>query len=458
MAEELKIREMIEKFSARFEETVFTLISKFNQIDDGFSRVQEAFDFLGKLQVQTAENKQIMTKVDQSFKNLERKLREMSEDGFVIHAEHPIEAKAKESTDTGSLFSAPAVERPAIETKEEVDAMKTVVEKTTIQNVETKSKEKLKVEEHPILAPAVNPIINPTAPINPVQNIKPISNPAPIIPPKANPIPIPSSNPIEEIKPIPEAKTILKPSLPINQPKQTESIKPLPETKTILKPSLPINQPKQTESIKSILETKTPLKPSIPTTQIKQAEVIKPTPESKIVLKPSIPTQELVLEQSPGLTPVPKFGAKGFLSPVPADPAKIKGTPAPVAPIAIEPKPVEKPGFTPMPSHPKSGAGAEAQLSVEAPPTPRVVEIRGVQDVWQNLSTDIKESETYEQAAQSLGFANENLKRFVRFHKVLFELLKLASDYRRKGGNNSIGSEEKDAIIKKIDAWKFELR
>ena len=78
MSDDAELKDMFEKFSSKFEETVFTLISKFNEIADGFNRVQEGLDFLGKIRIQTAENKQFMNNVDKSFKNLERKLREMS--------------------------------------------------------------------------------------------------------------------------------------------------------------------------------------------------------------------------------------------------------------------------------------------------------------------------------------------------------------------------------------------
>ena len=59
MSEE-EIKQKFEAFSEKFEETIFTLISKFNEINDSLNRVQEALDYLEKIRIQTAENKQVM--------------------------------------------------------------------------------------------------------------------------------------------------------------------------------------------------------------------------------------------------------------------------------------------------------------------------------------------------------------------------------------------------------------
>jgi hypothetical protein len=72
-----KLQDMFEKFTSRFEEIVFTLISKFNEIHDSYNRVQEAMDYLGKIQIQIAENKQLMTNVTKSFKDIDRRMREI---------------------------------------------------------------------------------------------------------------------------------------------------------------------------------------------------------------------------------------------------------------------------------------------------------------------------------------------------------------------------------------------
>ena len=66
---------MFKEFNSRFEETVFTLIAKFNEVKDSFNRVQEGLDFLGKVRIQIAENKVLTSKLTQSFKDLERKIR-----------------------------------------------------------------------------------------------------------------------------------------------------------------------------------------------------------------------------------------------------------------------------------------------------------------------------------------------------------------------------------------------
>ena len=65
MSEE-EILNMFKEFNSRFEETVFTLIAKFNEVKDSFNRVQEGLDFLGKVRIQIAENKVLTSKLTQT--------------------------------------------------------------------------------------------------------------------------------------------------------------------------------------------------------------------------------------------------------------------------------------------------------------------------------------------------------------------------------------------------------
>ena len=57
MFEEEDLKQKFEKFSGKFEETIFTLISNFHEITDSLNRVQDALDYLEKIRIQTAENK-----------------------------------------------------------------------------------------------------------------------------------------------------------------------------------------------------------------------------------------------------------------------------------------------------------------------------------------------------------------------------------------------------------------
>jgi predicted ATP-grasp superfamily ATP-dependent carboligase len=80
-----------------------------------------------------------------------------------------------------------------------------------------------------------------------------------------------------------------------------------------------------------------------------------------------------------------------------------------------------------------------------------------ITEIWQSLSKNIKNSTTNEDIAQSLAQANDHLKRFVKFDKVLFKLLKLAQGYRRKGIIGKPNDKEKAELVKLMANWVTEF-
>ena len=88
----------------------------------------------------------------------------------------------------------------------------------------------------------------------------------------------------------------------------------------------------------------------------------------------------------------------------------------------------------------------------------RITPVRGISDVWHNLQIDIKLSKTNEDVAECLNVASRTLKNFVKFHKILFEILNKASEFRRKGPNEPVDDDSRLALLNKVENWKMELR
>jgi hypothetical protein len=88
----------------------------------------------------------------------------------------------------------------------------------------------------------------------------------------------------------------------------------------------------------------------------------------------------------------------------------------------------------------------------------RITPVRGISDVWHNLQIDIKLSKTNEDIAECLNVASRTLKNFVKFHKILFEILNKASEFRRKGPNEPVDDDSRLALLNKVENWKMELR
>lgn len=406
--DELKLN--FDRFASKFEESIFTLISKFAEINESMSRVQEGLDFLGKLRIQTAENKQLMTKVEKAFKNLERKLRDMSVDGFEIPESPGLESMTAEgSEDLDSFFSA-TVE----DDKEEKEKVKDLEEFGSSEEL-----------------PSVDDILAS----EPKKTVIDTPKPPEIKPPEPSHIPN-----AEKVEVSPE--NLSNESSPKLAPKPVpEKLEPEPEPE-------PIGVKPEPEPIG--------LEPE-------------PEPPSETPKPITAPKQEYV-EETPKLTPTPKL-EKESITPAPKVPAKLapkleapKLTApklhAPKAPSSMK-KVVDESGLTPVPK-PPAEEEVERQKEVAASHSEsaeqKVANVMGPQDVWHNLIIDVKNAKSNEQMALSLGNANDQLKHFIRFHKVLFELLKTASAIRKAGTQNEPTQEEREVLLKQIDAWKFELR
>ncbi|MHA1149865.1 MAG: hypothetical protein ACTSR8_16640 [Promethearchaeota archaeon] len=406
MSEE-QIKSMFEKFSSKFEETMFTLIAKFNEISDGFSRVQEALDFLGKIRIQTAENKQIMSSVEKAFKNLERKLREMSLGGFEIPAirTKPKATVADDGDDLSALLSAPVSSESS-----KSDDLSDLGDISQLPSVD----EIVKRKEGPTTAPTPpKPEPTPTAPTPTTAPTPPKPEPTPTAPtPTTAPAP-------PKPEPTPTAPT---PTTAPTPPKP----EPTPTAPTPTTAPTPL-EPEPTLTPVPKFEPKTSLIPTPKKSEVK-SEPILPEPVSEITASKPRLTPTPVLKA--GKSTAPKLQPKTSLPPVPKKPQ--------------QPKEV---------SQVQSPSPAPAPIDYQ-----RKQNINGIQDVWYNLQIDVKEAKNYENIAVSLGLANEYLKQFVKFHKVLFEILKVASEYRRKGQNEEVSNEEREHLLKIIESWKFQLR
>lgn len=402
-----ELKKRFDDFATKFEGKMFELISGFATIQDSFSRVQEGLDFLGKIRIQTAENKQVMTKVEQSFKNLERKLREMSLGGFMIPEHKVSESSGLEADDDfGALLSAPISSKSA--TSDDLKEFGDAAELPSLEDIIGKTVAPKKVPEP-----------------EPIKELEPVPEPEPIREPK----PIPEPEPFREPEPIPEPEPE-----PIKEPEPIPEPEPIRELEPVITPvPKPVYTPPKNEI--------TPLPKPIP----KPTEDLTPTPTAP---KP-------IVESDIGLSPLPMREKQPEFSVLPSKP----GLQAPIpTPVLTSNSVVSEKGITaapkPIPEPVKSKA---PPATAEDLTSQRVIDLIGPQDVWHNLGIDIQLSEMNEQIALSLALANDNLKRFIKFHKVLFEVLKLASVFRKKGASPA-HENDKNEILKKIDSWKFELK
>ena len=402
-----ELKKRFDDFATMFEGKMFELISGFATIQDSFSRVQEGLDFLGKIRIQTAENKQVMTKVEQSFKNLERKLREMSLGGFMIPEHKESESSGLEADDDfGALLS------------------------TTISSKSVTSDD-LKEFGDAAELPSLDDIIGKTEAPKKVQEPEPIKEPEPV----------PEPEPIREPEPIPEPEPIRVPE-PIPEPEPIRVPEPIPEPIRELELlTTPVPKPVYTPPKDEITPLPTPLPKLVP----EPTEDLTPTP---IAPKP-------IVESDIGLSPLPTIKKQPEFSALPNKPGLHAPIPTPVLtsnPVVSEQGITAAPKPTPEPVAREAPPATSEDLASQ-----KVINLIGPQDVWHNLGIDIQLSEMNEQIALSLALANDNLKRFVKFHKVLFEILKIASIFRKKG-NSVAHDNDKNEILKKIDSWKFELK
>lgn len=85
----------------------------------------------------------------------------------------------------------------------------------------------------------------------------------------------------------------------------------------------------------------------------------------------------------------------------------------------------------------------------------KILNIQSSDDIFYNLMIDIDLSENHQQLGSLIKLTSDLLKTFVKFHKVLFDMIKVASNVNR--GKGELTVEFKNSIKKKAEEWKNEL-
>ncbi len=85
----------------------------------------------------------------------------------------------------------------------------------------------------------------------------------------------------------------------------------------------------------------------------------------------------------------------------------------------------------------------------------KILNIQSSDDIFYNLMIDIDLSENQQQLGSIIKLTSDLLKTFVKFHKVLFDMIKVASNVNREKGELTV--EFKNSIKKKAEEWKKEL-
>ena len=85
----------------------------------------------------------------------------------------------------------------------------------------------------------------------------------------------------------------------------------------------------------------------------------------------------------------------------------------------------------------------------------KILNIQSSDDIFYNLMIDIDLSENHQQLGSIIKLTSDLLKTFVKFHKVLFDMIKVASKVNREKGELTV--ELKNSIKKKAEEWKKEL-
>ncbi len=204
--------------------------------------------------------------------------------------------------------------------------------------------------------------------------------------------------------------------------------------------------------------------------KIMQAPISSPkpitTPESDFGLTP-VPKLEKSAEKPADLTPVPKFNGKIKTSSKPQQEVSAQEIPTeemtPFSKIADKTKPESlEPITTEIQIKPeikedlfqKIEPEKKTEETIEEIPEKKVI-LRNTDDVFNNLMIDIDLSESFRQLGSTIRLATDFLKQFVKFHKVLFDMLKVASDTNREKGR--LTKEYKNKIKQKISEWKREV-
>jgi len=168
----------------------------------------------------------------------------------------------------------------------------------------------------------------------------------------------------------------------------------------------------------------------------------KSVPESDIILTP-VPKLKQSIEVDTGLTPVPKLAPKLEVS------SKSQQEIKPQAIAEIPIKTVADENLTPK---------LEQKKKIKEPLKKipeKILNIQNTDDIFYNFMIDIDLSENNQTLASIIKLTSDLLKTFVKFHKVLFDMIKVASNVNREKGE--LTEEFKNNIKKKAEEWKKEL-
>ncbi|MFO8017389.1 MAG: hypothetical protein R6U96_02040 [Promethearchaeia archaeon] len=468
MSEE-EVKKIIEDFQERFQEKMFTLISKFNEIKDAFNRVKDGLDFLGKIRMQTIENKQLYSKMEQSFKNLERRLREMSVGGFQIPAAGEGEEKGKKkkaSTDEiaevlGAKFEGKSKEeiKDSLDEFGSADELPSLDEILTEEEEEDKEKEKEVVEkekeekekkkEKEIKAKSTEKLAEPT--LEPAQKTVPKTEKKLSEEKAAEAIPEPEpasqslkETEVEEGTP-PESIGASEITAEVSQqetPTGTKDLSPKSTSASAEQPEIPQPHSTPASSPEPELQAKNQPEPAL-SASAEQPEIPQPQPTKK----PVTSQEQAPPETQEGQEEIPTTSESEVQPSPQASEQASEITPPP-----------QKDTSAPKIKEQKKEPSPDKSTKKQQLAAQKIQNIKGISDVWHNLEIDIKLSETNEDIALSLNTASKKLKNFVKFHKVLFKLLNKASAFRRKGPNEPVDEDSKFALLNKIDNWEYDLR
>ena len=191
---------------------------------------------------------------------------------------------------------------------------------------------------------------------------------------------------------------------------------------------------------KKVLKKKEP--PSVlPREQPPPTPTPKGIPESDISLTP-VPKLKQSIAVDTGLTPIPKLTPK--LETSSKSQQEIKPQEVTLEEMTSELKDLA----------PKLVQKKKIKEPLKKIPE-KILNIQSSDDIFYNLMIDIDLSENHQQLGSIIKLTSDLLKTFVKFHKVLFDMIKVASKINREKGELTV--EFKNSIKKKAEEWKKEL-
>ncbi|MBA7680162.1 hypothetical protein ES703_88472 [subsurface metagenome] len=191
---------------------------------------------------------------------------------------------------------------------------------------------------------------------------------------------------------------------------------------------------------KKVLKKKEP--PSVlPREQPPPTPPLKGIPELDISLTP-VPKLKQSIPVDTGLTPIPKLTPKLETSSKSQQEIKLQE-------VTLEEMTSELKDLAPK---------LEQKKKIKEPLKKipeKILNIQSSDDIFYNLMIDIDLSENHQQLGSIIKLTSDLLKTFVKFHKVLFDMIKVASNVNREKGELTV--EFKNSIKKKAEEWKKEL-